>query len=147
MTHTFWHSGILIGQADLEPHPGEPRCLGGVFLPTSDGEAIAPRLVGMLSAAEALKDYCERRGLDPDRSDAEMAKVFERTPIGRKMVAIGRAIREVEVRGPTGERVDFATMSFADRPELRKLTGLPCEDAPRYLVSLTVKSGVGHAMH
>ena len=37
MTYTFWHSGILIGESDLEEAYDHPRQHGGVFRPTDYG--------------------------------------------------------------------------------------------------------------
>src|SRR4051812_12058348 len=49
MTYTFWHSGVLIGESELEDISDKPGQRGGTFHPTAYGLEIFPRLSGILS--------------------------------------------------------------------------------------------------
>ena len=59
MAYTFWHSGVLIGESDLEEASDNPRQHGGVFRPTAYGLEIFPRLTGILSEWYELKMHLE----------------------------------------------------------------------------------------
>ncbi len=152
MAYSFWHSGILIGEADLAPDPKEARHLAGVFNPTAYGLEIFPRLTGFFSAAHQLKMNLEDNGLCPEEMDREVEHVFDTTPAGRKIIDIGRALSDVEMRSPDGKRMEFSSIGFSDVTELRSLLhdmaldsahdleDLP-PDAPRYIVSATLHDG------
>jgi len=158
MAHTFWHSGILIGESDLEESSHHPRQRGGVFRPTAYGLEIFPRLTGILSAGHALKTHLEANGLSPEAMEAgEIDELLDRTAAGRKIIDIGRMLSEVEMRAPDGRRLEFASIAFSDLAELQRLvramevgavhdlTDLP-PDAPRYIVSATLtKAALGPA--
>ena len=85
MAHTFWHSGILIGESDLEESSQHPRQRGGVFRPTAYGLEIFPRLTGILSAGHALKTHLEANGLSPEAMEAgEIDELLDkRRPVGK----------------------------------------------------------------
>ena len=153
MAHTFWHSGILIGESDLEEASDNPRQRGGVFRPTAYGLEIFPRLTGILSAGYALKTHLEANGLSPDEMErGEIDELLDTTPAGQKIIDIGRMLSEVEMRAPDGSRLEFASIAFSDPSELRRilremklgaaddLTDLPA-DAPSYFVSATLADG------
>jgi len=152
MAYTFWHCGILIGESDLEEDPNEPRHLAGVFTPSPYGLRIFPRLTGILTAGHQLKTYLEENGLsEDDMGKTEVERLFDTTPAGRKIIDIGRTLCDVEMRAPDGKRVEFSSIAFSDLLELRSLLhdlvpnskhdvdNLP-EDAPRYIVSATVRN-------
>lgn len=151
MAYTFWHSGILIGESDLEESSDNPRQHGGIFRPTAYGLEVFPRLTGILSAGHALKTHLEANGLDPENLDGgEIDELFDSTPAGAKILDIGRMLSEVEMRAPDGLRLEFASIAFTDLRELQQILGelnagaehglrdLP-PDATRYIVSATLR--------
>lgn len=153
MAYTFWHSGILIGESDLEEASDNPRQHAGIFRPTAYGLEVFPRLTGILSAGYALKMHLEANGVSTDDMDGvELDELFDSTPAGEKILDIGRTLSEVEMRAPDGLRLDFASIAFTDLSELQRLLGemnagaehglrdLP-PDAPRYVVSATLREG------
>jgi len=151
MTYTFWHSGVLIGESDLEDASGNPGQHGGVFWPTAHGLTIFPRLTGILSAGHALKMYLDERGLSEDTmKKEEVEELFETTEAGRKIIDIGRMLSDVELRSPNGARLPFKSIAFTDLVEIRTVAAqLNCDaadepvdvspDTPRYLVSTTLR--------
>src|SRR5829696_5091106 len=122
MAYTFWHSGVLIGESDLETASGHPGQRGGVFRPTAYGREIFPRLSGTLTALHGIRTQLEAKGIAPDdaRGD-QFDDVFDTTPAGRKFLDIGRMLSEVEVRGPDGRRKEFASIAFSDPWEIHRL--------------------------
>jgi len=150
MTYTFWHSGILIGESDCEDESDNPRHLGGVFRPTAYGLELFPRLCGILTAGHALKAHLDAHGLDPDEMERdEIEELLDTNPAGQKILDIGRALSEVEMRAPDGTRLEFASIGFIDTLEMervgRELRGDSTDDpielpsgAPRYFVSATL---------
>jgi hypothetical protein len=151
MTYTFWHSGILIGDSDLEEASSNPRQFGGVFRPTAYGLEVFPRLTGILSAGHALKAHLDATGLSPDDMErGEIDELLDTTPAGQKIIDIGRMLSDVEMRASDGTRLEFASIAFSDLAELQRLVrelGLdsaeeledPPPDAPRYIVSATLR--------
>ena len=152
MTYTFWHSGILIGESDLEEGSLHPRQRGGVFRPTAYGREVFPRLTGILTAGLALKTHLEAGGLSPDDMErGEIAELLDTTPVGQKIIDIGRMLSDVELWAPDGRRLEFASIAFTDPTELQRLVremelsdgfelpDLPPE-APRYFVSATLRN-------
>ena len=118
MTYTFWHSGILIGESDLEESSQHPRQRGGVFRPTAYGLEIFPRLTGILSAGYALKTHLDSNGLSPDDMEPEeIEELLDTTPAGEKIIDIGRMLSDVEMRAPDGRRLEFASIAFSDLAE------------------------------
>ena len=148
MTYTFWYSGILIGESDFEEPTDDRRRMSGVFRSTAYGDEIFPRLTGVLSAGHALKTLLEAKGLDPDEMDGDdVEELFETSEAAQKIVDIGRALSEVETRGPDGTRLEFASIAFIDTLEIPRLLGeltgradaVAVEpDGPRYMVSGTL---------
>jgi hypothetical protein len=153
MTYTFWHSGVLIGESDLDYPSGKPRQIGGMFRPTAYGLEIFPRLTGILSAGHALKSYVDANGLSPDTMSAdEVEELLKTTEAGQKVIDIGRTLCDVELRGPDGGRLEFASIAFSDLLEVQRLAReldvagevldlpeLP-PDMPRYIVSATLSA-------
>lgn len=150
MTHTFWHSGILIGECDLEDSPADHRQVGGVFHPTPHGLHLLPRLCGFLSASAALKTHLAANGVSPEAMDQRDFEEFvDTTPAGQKMADIGRLMCDVEIRAPDGRHIEVASLAFTDLSELQRLvrdlhvdsanalTDLP-PDASRYVVTATL---------
>ena len=154
MTYTLWHCGVLIGETDFEGQgqPQHPRHLAGIFRPTSYGRDVFPKLTGFMSAASELKDAMKARGLSEESMETEdVVDFFETTAAGRKMVDIGRELSQVELRDPSGARLEFTSIAFIDLTELtalaRKLEldstvstldSLPPE-APQLVVSATLR--------
>ena len=80
----------------------------------------------------------------------EIDGLLDATPAGKKIIDIGRMIADVEMRGPDGQRMEFASIAFSDVMELQRLVreldgdsgedlpDLPA-DAPRYIVSATLR--------
>ena len=149
MTYTFWHSGVLIGESDMEDATDHPGQRGGIFRPTAYGLEVFPRLSGILSAGHALKTHLEANGLSPeDMEGGEIEELLDTTPAGQKIIDIGRMLSEVEMRSPDGLRLEFESIAFSDLTEIERLfhemelgpaddlTDLP-SDAPRYIVSAT----------
>lgn len=149
MPYTFWYSGILIGESDLEEQSINPRQHAGVFRPTAFGLEIFPRLTGILTAGHALKAHLDANGLCPETMEkSAIQEWFDTTPAGQKVVDIGRTLSQVELRAPDGDTLPFASIAFTDWLELRTLmrelnleSELPRDDlppgAPRYVVSAT----------
>jgi len=152
MPYTFYHSGILIGESDLEDARGNARQRAGVFRPTAYGMDIFPRLTGILSAGHALKTYLDANGLSPDdMAKADVEKLLDETPAGQQIIDIGRMLSEVEIRAPNDNRVDFESIAFIDQLEwnrVGRLLGEPPAEleelppgVPRYVVSTTLRKG------
>lgn len=157
MAYTFWHSGVLIGESDLETASGHPGQRGGVFRPTAYGTEIFPRLSGTLTAMHGMRAHLEAHGVAPDEARPEqIAEIFDASPAGRKFLDIGRMLSEVEVRAPDGRRMEFASIAFSDPREIERLARelavegadelaeLP-PDAPHYIVSATFRAGTAAA--
>ena len=153
MPYTFWFSGILIGESDFEDRCTTPRQHAGAFRPTAYGLEIFPRLTGILSAGRALLAQLDADERSPDTMDAhEIEESFETRSAGRKVVDIGRALSDVEMRAPDGTKLEFESIGFTDLLELRMLVNeldpesnepaddLP-PDVPRYFVSATLREG------
>lgn len=154
MPYTLWHCGVLIGVTDFEGE-GHPRHYAGAFRPTAYGCQLFPRLSGMLTAAADLKEEMQRCGLHEDTMDADaISRFMHTTPAGQRVVDIGRALSEVELRDPAGKTLEFASIAFMDLWELSTLSSrLGCEselpdpnalpsEASRFIVSATL-SGRG----
>lgn len=151
MTYTFWHSGILIGESDLEQPSDQPRQRGGVFRPTAYGREVFPRLTGILTAGHALKTYLDANGLTPEAMEkGEIEEFFDRTAAGQKIIDIGRMLSEVEMRAPDGRRQEIASIAFSDQVEVQRLVHEmnlataydPTEwppDVARYIVTATLQ--------
>jgi hypothetical protein len=151
MPYTIWYCGVLIGETDFEGQGSSPHQHAGVFRPTAYGREVFPQLSGMLSVASALKDEMQEHGLDEDDMDADAVTDFlETTPTGRKILDIGRALSEVELRDPSGKALEFVSIAFMDLSELATLSRkLDCEsapdldvlppDAPQLIVSTTLR--------
>src|SRR5687767_2419120 len=110
MTYTIWHDGIMIGESDFDhPNPtGNPQQRAGTFRPTTYGRQLFPRLTGIMTATADLKDHFERTGVDPDTLDFDdLHGVFDSTEAGRKVVDIGRALSDVEIRDDRSRPLEF----------------------------------------
>jgi len=153
MPHTLWHCGVLIGETDFDEGGRRPPQYAGVFRPTDYGRAIFPRLTGILTAASGLKDELEARGLSEDEMSSEqVVNLLESTRDGNKVLDIGRALSEVELRDPEGRVLEFRQIAFIDLAELAALSRkLGCNEdmawetlppeAPHYIVSVTLRTG------
>ena len=149
MTYTFWHAGVLIGESEMDHECTEPRQLGGDFSPTEYGLEIFPRLTGILTAGRALKSYLDAEGLDPDTmTGGGVEELLQTTEAGLKILDIGRALSDVEMRGPDGQKLEFDSIGFSDILEFKRLAledeGEPDLEpelppgVPRYIVSATL---------
>ena len=150
MTYTFWHSGILIGESELDETSTNPGQRAGIFEPTQYGLEIFPRLSGILSIGRELKMHLEANSLDADEmSKDQIIDLLEDTPAGKKLIDLGRTLSEVEMRAPDGTPLTFSSIAFSDLLELRRLApdvdpelldDLPTEElaGPRYIVSATL---------
>lgn len=155
MAYTLWHSGVLIGETDLEGDGRRPGQRSGVFRPTQYGRRVFPLISGILTAAADLKDELDLRGVSPDDMPArEIEELLDSTPSGRKVVDIGRNLSEIEVRDPAGAVLELKSITFIDLAELSRLTArLDCgseesreafraDGAPEFIVSLTARRAV-----
>ena len=153
MPYTFWFSGILIGESDFEDRCTKPRQYAGAFRPTAYGLEVFPRLTGIMSAGRALMAQLDANERSPETMDEqEIEAWFETSAAGQKVVDIGRALSEVEMRAPDGTTLEFESIGFTDLLELRMLvreldpdSSEPADDlppdAPRYVVSATLRDG------
>jgi hypothetical protein len=152
MPYTLWHSGVLIGETDFEGEERHGQHLAGIFRPTIYGRELFPRLTGMLTAGADMKDEMASRGLSEDTMNGDdVVDLFETTAAGKKVVDIGRALSEVELRDPSGHALEVASLAFIDLDELAALSErLGCEaaedlrllppEAPRFIVSATLRA-------
>jgi hypothetical protein len=172
MPYTLWHRGVLIGETefesldsdtldtespdierrDMESAPPRDRRghLVGAFQPTAYGRGLLPRLCGILTAAADLKEELVRHGSDADDASPELIEhLFENTAAGAHIIDIGRVLCDVELRAPTGVKLEVQSMGFMDLSELAQLSRrfgeepeplhqLPPE-APEFLVSVTLR--------
>jgi hypothetical protein len=152
MPYTFYHCGIVIGHSDLEASSSHPRLRGGVFWPTTYGLQLFPRLAGMLSATHALRTHIETNDLSPDEVDERVIdELLETTPAGQKILGLGRTVVDVEMRAPDNRRVEFASVTFSEPAEIKRLArelgiddasdlpDLP-PDAPQHIVSVMLRA-------
>jgi len=151
MPYTFYHSGTLIGESNLEDVAANRRQRAGVFRPTAYGMDIFPRLTGILSAGHALQQFLDANGLSPDDMEkAEIERLLDTTPAGQKIIDIGRMLSEVEIRTPSGSPQEFESIAFIDQLEWTRVGQLLGDSAaqveelppgvPRYVVSATLRS-------
>jgi hypothetical protein len=159
MTYTFWHSGILIGQSDLEEDFDSDRQRAGAFHPTPYGLEIFPRLSGIFAAGNALRTHLDENGIcEDDLTPEEIEELLDSTPGGQQLIDVGRTLSEVEARTDDGTRLEFASIAFSDLLELRRFahelqTGgsdgfePPPPDVPRYFVSGTLLEDVTSPRH
>lgn len=149
MGYTFWHDGLLIGSSAMDHPTRNPGQRAGAFDPTPHGVRIFPSLTGTLTAMLALGRELEAAGIATDRaSPEELEAAMLASPAGRKMLEVGKALSEVEVRNPGGRALRFSSIAFTDIDELRRLgksrggrgrasRAEAPPGAPRYLVSAT----------
>lgn len=146
MPYTCWLAGVLIGETDFE-HEGQARQRVGEFRPTPYGLDVFPRL-NVLATARAFARECGRRDLTDHARDPDDIDAVLETAAGQRMVDLGRALSELEIRDPTGVHVDVATIAFVDLLELeggarnravnpRDRSARRTPRGPRYLVSAT----------
>ena len=150
MTYTLYHSGILIGESDLEDVADNRRQRAGAFRATPYGMDIFPRLTGILSAGHAFEEHLRANGLSLDTMErAEIDQLLDTVPAGQKIIDIGRMLSEVELHAPSGTPLEFESIAFIDQLEWKrvgqllgdpaaKLEELP-PGAPRYVVSTTLR--------
>ena len=148
MPYTLWHAGIQIGETAFEQTHGRQKI--GVLRPTAYGLEILPKLIGFLSAASNLKDEMASRGMTADGELRGLDALLKSSDPGRRILDLGKELREVEVHDGTGKRIEFRMIVFSDLWELRALCrklgrrgGLPAEEptsrtGPRYIVSVTL---------
>jgi hypothetical protein len=146
MPYTLFLQGQLVGETDFDHSGPGPGQRVGIFRPTEHGLEVLPRLTGFLTAASALKQAVERRGLDPEAMQAEtLIEVLERSSEGQRMIEVVKALDALELRDPTGVRVRFTSIALSDLRELRRLSAelsvnvaLPDEPTmPVYVLSAT----------
>jgi hypothetical protein len=157
MPYTLWHCGVLIGTTEFEGEDGDApkldasRHLAGAFHPTDYGRQLLPRVCGMLTAAADLKEELVLRGLNADDAPPElMEHLFENTAAGAHILDIGRVLCDVELRAPSGCRLEVASIGFMELAELAKLSrrhgrgdtsgvGRERSEVPEFLVSATFR--------
>jgi hypothetical protein len=120
---TLFHLGQLVGTTEFE-HPGStPNQRLGKFQPTDYGLTVLPRLTGLLEAAFGLKREMERLGIDPEGDADVISAALEEIPDGRRVVDVGRAISEMELRNDNGQVVVFTSLAISDVRQLIALAG------------------------
>ena len=152
MTYTFLHRGVVMGKSDLCAASNRRGKRAGAFEPTDYGRTLLPRVTCVLSATIALKSQLQSVqgvGRKKELSQDEFDKLLTETEAGRAMIDVGRVLSEVELRGPEGRRLEFASIAFSNLDELRRvskalgphidqqLKDLP-PDAPEFVVSVTL---------
>ena len=152
MTYTLWHCCVLIGDTDFEEGGCRPPQYAGAFRPTEYGRAVLPRLSGILTAAAGLTEELEARGLsDDEMSPEQVVDLLDNTRDGNKVLDIGKALSEVELRDPEGRVREFKQIAFIDLTELATLSRkLGCNadmewetlppEAPQFIVSVTLRT-------
>lgn len=122
MRHTLWHSGVLIGEARLRRSPANARQIFGELRLTAYGRELLPRLSVLPAAAALTEELAARRAADPTLAGVPDVDLVESLPAGQRMVDIGRALSEVELRDPSGAVLEFETIAFLDLAELSALS-------------------------
>jgi hypothetical protein len=157
MTYKLLLCGRVIGETDLDyAGPGRTQRLA-LFRPTSEGQQQLPRITGLLRATFALKQALERRGLEPEDMQAEaVIDVLERTPEGRRVMEVAKALEALELRDERGARLDFTSIAVSDLDEIQQLSEELETRAPsarsavpeshRYLISATLTEDVAARM-
>jgi hypothetical protein len=151
MPYTLLHCGVFIGETDFEGEQRNGHHRAGIFRPTAYGRTLLPRLTGILTIGADLKDELRQRGVAENDMEREVAEeLLETSPAGRRLIDLGRVLSDVELHGPGGERLEFASIAFMNMQELGRLTRrLDCpadvdfealpEGAPEFLVSVTFR--------
>ena len=146
MPYTLFLHGQLVGDTDFDHAGPGPQQHLGIFRPTEHGLEVLPRLTGFLTAAAALKQVVERRGIDPEAMQPDtVIEVLERTCEGQRMIDVVKALDALELHDATGARVRFTSIAVSDLRELRRLSAevnvdvaLPDEPTmPVYVISAT----------
>jgi hypothetical protein len=123
MAYTLSLHGRHIGETDFEQAGVGPRQRFGMLRPSEHGLEVLPRLTGFLTAASALKQAIERRGLDPEDMSADtVIEVLERSTEGQRMIEVVKALDALELCDSTGARVRFTSIAVSDLRELRRLS-------------------------
>jgi len=166
MTYTFLHCGVVMGESDLSAKTNRAGQRAGTFHPTDYGRTLLPRVTCILSASLALKsqfDSMQQAGGKKELSPKELDVLLTESEAGRAMIDVGRVLSEVELRGPGGRRLEFASIAFSKVDELLRVgttlgtkvdqrQALP-PDTPEFIVSVTLgraqytKSRSKHAVH
>jgi hypothetical protein len=146
MAYTLSLHSRPVGETDFEQTGVGPRQRFGVLRPTEHGLEVLPRLTGFLTAASALKEAVERRGIDPEAMQPDtVIEVLERTSEGQRMIDVVKALDALELHDSTGARVRFRSIAVSDLRELRRLSAELSLDAalpddpgmPVYVISAT----------
>ncbi|HEY8175943.1 MAG TPA: hypothetical protein VIF32_09640 [Gemmatimonadaceae bacterium] len=146
MAYTLSLHGRPIGETDFEQSGVGPRQRFGMLRPSEYGLEVLPRLTGFLTAASALKQAIEQRGVDPEDMSADaVIEVLEHSTEGQRMIEVVKALDALELRDSTGARVQFTSIAVSDLRELKRLSAelrvdvaLPEDDAtPVYAISAT----------
>ena len=122
---TLYHCGRLVGTTDFAHAGPAPHQRLGQFQPTEYGLTVLPRITGLLEAAFGLKRALERDGIDPDGDPDVISDALERLPEGQRVIDVGRAISELELRNEHGHVVTFASLAISDVKEMMALARGP----------------------
>jgi hypothetical protein len=143
---TLYHLGQEVGSTDFAHAGSAPNQRLGAFLPTPYGTAFLPRITGLLEAGLELKLAMEREGIDPDADPDAITSALETLPEGRRLLDVGRATTELELRNEHGVRVPFSSLAISDVREMMALARRDGREAPAlpddlgewsYLISAT----------
>jgi hypothetical protein len=143
---TLHHLGQEVGSTDFAHAGPAPNQRLGAFLPTPYGVALMPRIAGFLEAAFRLKRALEREGIDPENDPEAVASALETLPEGQRVVDVGRATSELQLRNAHGVAVPFSMLMISDVREMVALTRLDAGNlgtlpddlgAWRYIISAT----------
>ena len=118
---TLYHLGQAVGSTDLAHSGPAPNQRLGAFLPSPYGVALMPRIAGFLEATFLLKRAMEREGIPENDPDA-VASALETLPEGKRVLDVGRATSELELRNEHGVTVPFSMLMISDVREMAALT-------------------------
>jgi hypothetical protein len=118
---TLYHLGHEVGSTDFCHAGPAPNQRLGAFLPTPYGVALMPRVAGFLEATLRLKQAMERMGIDPESDPGAVASALETLPEGRRVLDVGRATLELELRNEHGIAVPFSMLMISDVREMATL--------------------------
>lgn len=124
---TLFHCGQVVGTTDFAHAGPAPHQRLGQFQPTEYGLTVLPRITGLLEAAFGLKRALERDGIDPEGDPDVITEALERLPEGQRVIDVGRAISELELRNEHGHVITFASLAISDVKEMLALARGPDE--------------------
>jgi hypothetical protein len=122
MTYTFWHAGMLLGQAELSHNPSNPAHRAGILAPTAYGLGLLPRLTQSLTVALGMKRLLDARNLSIDNvSPHALTTILAGTDVERGMRDMGQLLIDMEVRGSDDAPCPVSMLLFSDLDDMRRV--------------------------